>query len=391
MKVTLKNNRIISLVLAVILAFSVVPAFADSSSQGATYLAFTSDVHNGEDSGAGNTAKELDKWISNVSVKLGGIKFDSMGFCGDYAMASLYQENSYWKCANEVYDVVSKNITNGKIGHAFYVTGNHETWPGNYTEHKNDPFVKVFQKNGSTYVDPNGAYIFYAFGATNNDYNHTGFIQSDIDALKAYLENDSTPKDVPIFILSHFPLHELKQSGSQTRITKNREKVISILNDASENHRIFFVWGHNHSQNDPRYDLVHEPGSIIDNQAYNFTYLSAGSGSDSEFNKYGGNVKGRGLVAIIDQDHNVSLKYYDKNYVAFADTFISFEPFVQEVSYLAEYQNGQMINFEPITNQRLVDAQDGKFTFTIPQSNADERKLFFVGDDWKPNQVFLIQ
>lgn len=255
-----------------------------------TYLAFSSDVHN---KSANDSANRLNTWIDNVSSTLGKVTFDNMGFCGDMADANV-SESNYWSYAEKAIKVVKNS--NKISGDGFFVCGNHEWSPGRFGSTTNS-VKNYYSVPGTTVVTSD--YILYSFGAANNGTSNS-FAQSDIDALGNYLK--TAPTDKPIFILSHFPLHN---EGSRN-ITR-KDNVISTLNQYADGRTLFFLWGHNHTDSDRHYDQFYTES--LDGTAIKFTYSAAGCMSDREYGNGSAYVKGKGLVAEIF-DNCVRLSYY---------------------------------------------------------------------------------
>jgi len=261
----------------------------------ATFVAFTSDVHNnGAANSSGTAAYRLNSWLNNVSNKVGGI-FDTMAFCGDNANA-YGNGDTYWNNVQIVMDVVSGS--NKVNGDGIFINGNHE-WENGQVGTSNHAAAKKIKNIG--YVASTNNYAIYVFGAASSN---QGFNQSDITNLGNWL--NSTPAGKPIFILSHFPLHK-----DGNRDSTNKAAVISTLNQYADKHEIYFLWGHNHTNSDPKYDEVIT--GKLENTTIGFTYLAAGCMSDSEYSNGSASVKGKGLVATIDDGKVETLTYYAEN------------------------------------------------------------------------------
>jgi hypothetical protein len=113
----------------------------------------------------------------------------------------------------------------------------------------------------------------------------------------------------------------------------NPKGLITLLNEYSEKRDIYFMWGHNHSQNptrDPNYDTLFHPGSALRvfqggsstwtntaDETIQFTYISGGCLSDVEYTGGSDLVLGKAVLATIT-DGLVSFTYYDKTATAFA-------------------------------------------------------------------------
>jgi hypothetical protein len=127
--------------------------------------------------------------------------------------------------------------------------------------------------------------------------------------VEAYLS--TAPTDIPIFILTHFPIHFWGD-----RKEENADKLLDVYNKYPN---LVVLWGHNHSDFDENYDKVFHPGDsiVIDENGttreINFTYLSGGCISDAEYTgPYGGSawVLGKGLIVTINPDKSLTYDYY---------------------------------------------------------------------------------
>ena len=310
------NKRLLAVLLCLVLIVGLMPfgAFAVSDSETAavatettaaadqanadlTYLAFTSDVHNGTSSA--NSANRLGTWLKNVTNKIGDT-IDVMNFCGDFGSASA-QEAQYWTYAQAVLDAADNS---GVVKDKVYTTGNHEFMNGQYGRTSNSV------KNGFTRLGQarnTSNYIIYAFGVHDWDNYSDHYDTGDISTLDSYLGSLSAADQAkPIFILTHFPIHRF-----QSRSTSNADQVVNVLNKYSEKgYDIYYLWGHNHTVADTHYDEVFT-GSL-DGTAIKFTYLAAGCMADSEYGQSAA-VKGKGLVIGIDGTEVKSMTYYDVN------------------------------------------------------------------------------
>ncbi len=343
------KKRLFALVLSLCMILSLVPqaAFAASSSQPApealkpaptaekladevvraagdelTVLAFTSDVHNGtqlNNTGATNlSATRLRTWLTNVNPKYSN-KISLMGFCGDMAAASS-NDSTFWTFTKEVMDVVDEfNIE------SVYTTGNHEYYNGKYHTTSNYPEVrsKYFLNEEALHRESDN-YIMYCMGS-NTAYStgsSWGYEASQITALLDYL--NGLGNDKPIIVLTHFPLHYYS-----SRTMANAADVISAVNQAaagtdgkygtSDDKKIVFLWGHNHTVGDDHYDQVYAPGDSISYSSSSssktelkFYYAGAGSMADTEYGS-SGQVLGKGLVLTINSKNQLSFAYYDAN------------------------------------------------------------------------------
>jgi predicted MPP superfamily phosphohydrolase len=297
MKVRLRKKLSLLLVLALVLAlFCGLPPSALAADETA-YLAFASDVHYSTE----YTQNNLDVWLQNIKKVVPKIEY--MGFCGD--MGSAYAANAadYWAYTQAVYDTVDGYISSGyreKV--ATYTFGNHEWYPsagGDYANNKDNPAAKRLLRIGEAIKTDK--YIIYCFGASGSSQEYAS---ADIAELKAYLEK--APADIPIIILTHYPLHFYS-----SRISANAAEVVDVLN---EHPNVIYLWGHNHTSGDINYDRFYKAGDTIEVSAgnemeLNFTYCSAGCMSDLEYHSGNGSVKGKGLVLALT-DRKIVFTYY---------------------------------------------------------------------------------
>ncbi len=285
----------LALALSLFLGFSLHAAAEDNT----TYLAFTSDVHHSTSYAQNN----LDVWLGNMQKTIS--KLDCIGFCGDMGSAYATTAADYWKYTQAVIDTVDKYKASGYIANGgYYTMGNHEWYPnggggGDLANFKDEPTAKRLTQIGE--VAKTDKYIIYCFGAASGTQEYT---KADIAALSAYLE--TAPKDIPIFILTHYPLHFYS-----SRISKNAADVVEILNNYPN---VVYLWGHNHTSADPRYDHFYKAGDKIEvvsgnEMAINFTYCAAGCMSDLEYHSGNGSVKGKGLIIAL-KDGKLDFKYY---------------------------------------------------------------------------------
>ena len=271
-----------------------------------TVLAFTSDVHNKEETGA---VSRLVSWIDKVEEMYGGI--DEMSFCGDMANGkdeSLTKD--YWPLVQECMDAVDEKGID-----AIYTTGNHEYKPGNFGQISNSAKAR-FTLNSEAAVGDN--YRIYCLGTEGGNYFYS---VSQIEKLSSYLKQAGNDK--PIFIVTHFPLHNYRN-----RSTTNADKLINTINkattnntpnDKSDDKTIVFIWGHNHTIDDVHYDGIYKPKAKVQYDPFgnyktlNFYYAAAGCMSDSDYSIGSGFVKGKGLVVTIDSKNNLNFAYHNTN------------------------------------------------------------------------------
>ncbi|MBQ0026341.1 MAG: metallophosphoesterase [Lachnospiraceae bacterium] len=273
--------------------------YKDSPSQDAPVrIAVISDVHNSTDN---VTANRVTTWLNGISTKIGA-DFDLLVAGGDYARGdNSLSGTSYWNATQAVLDAINNN-THIK-GSKTFLAGNHE-WTvfngGDMANYRatNTTAQKIKIDTGE--IAKTDKYIVYAFGATQGEQS---FNTTDITNLGTYLSK--APTDVPIFIISHYPLHSFG-----TRATTNAASLISVLNTYGATRNIYFFWGHNHSSGDTNYGQIMT--EKIGSTDINFTYCPMGAMTDTSDSFSGGTVQEKGVIITIDNG-TVTLDFYDVN------------------------------------------------------------------------------
>ena len=179
---------------------------------------------------------------------------------------------------------------------ATYTKGNHE---GSVSDEDFEAGTGM-SRIGETAVNVDGNYHFFNFGALDKNQK---FTEEDIATLTAYLE--SIEDDKPIFIVSHYPLHYY----NDRRSSKLAAEMAELLNGYPQ---VTFLWGHNHTEQDPNYGMIRLPGDIIQTGAtadtsveINFTYACLGACRDG--------VNGaNGLLAKVDGS-TITFRYINLN------------------------------------------------------------------------------
>ena len=319
------NRTMVKRLLALLVAFLMIfNGFAMTSASmvyaattSKTVLAFTSDVHNDQSNYKGE--QRLGTWIDNVVSQYG--KIDAFAFGGDMAQYNS-ADDRFWSETQRVMDVVE-----GKGIAGYYTTGNHEyAHPGendnNFYPDKNETTQKYIQNDWA--VEDGSNYRIYCMGvgeASGYTYINNAYTANQVTTLRDKLAAVDNSK--PIFIITHFPLHYF---GSRT-ITRASD-VIDVLNtaanggtpnDTSDDKKIVFLWGHNHSMtspsNDTHYDTIYQAGSSLQydsshTKEIQFFYAAAGAMCDTEKDTGSGKVEGKGLVATVNSKNQISLAYY---------------------------------------------------------------------------------
>ncbi len=211
-----------------------------------------------------------------------------MCFGGDFANEyTLYDDNM---------SIVKAALQTSPGTVATYTKGNHE---GSVTD---EEFLAKtgMSRIGETAVNADGYYHFFNFGALNKTQQ---FTNDDIAQLKAYLEREDVSGDgKPIIIVSHYPLHYY----NDRRSSKQADQVLDILNNYPQ---AIFLWGHNHTEQDPNYGMIRVPGDIIQTGAsvdttkeIKFTYACLGALRD-------GINEANGLLMKVNDDGTTTFRY----------------------------------------------------------------------------------
>ncbi len=295
-----------------------VPAAETMADSSTTVLAFSSDVHNGTAVGSESNASavRMDNWLDVVNPKYNN-KIELMGFCGDMGTANA-NGSAFWNYVQTALNVVAEHGITTVV-----TTGNHEYMNGSFTPTTNDT-TRQYILNSQGRAEAGENYRIYCLGSNSSSYTYDS---GQVTSLTNFL--NSVTDDKPTIILTHFPLHYYRSSSSWggERVTQNAESVINAVNAAaagpdgtygnSDDRKIVFLWGHNHTVADTHYDHVYLPGDTINYSSssssaktLNFYYAAAGSMADTEYGS-SGQVKGKGLVLTIDSSNKLDFKYYD--------------------------------------------------------------------------------
>ena len=297
-----------------------------SKAGGKTVLAFASDQH-AETAG-------FDAWLADQQAVFGD-ELSHLSFAGDIC-------DKEWN--QEVFDGFKAVLDTRMPGKYAVTTGNQENKagaPGADWDALGDGFVRLGEAAGTD------DYKIYHLGAAQEAMN---FPQADIDALAAYLS--AAPADIPVFVVSHFPLHLSVATathsipGGDHRQAENNAALIEVLN-AHPN--VIFLWGHNHTFQDPRYGTIRPTGSKFTYDYYNptekigigFTYANIGSFCRGDT---------YGLIAEISRDSaGVTAKLY------YVDTNVPME--TKDSAVLTFSGSAVGVNITPGTAINLAEAQ----------------------------------
>ncbi len=195
-----------------------------------------------------------------------------------------------------------------------------ELLPGRYAvttgnqEHKTgvpawDTLGPAFVESGV--VAETDDYIIYHLGAAQES---MAFQPGQIGDLADYLA--SAPNNIPIFVVSHYPLHlSVPYDGHDIpggyRQASNNDALIAALNDHPN---VVFLWGHNHTFADPRYGTIRPAGvsftwsydNPADKAVTGFVYANMGSFCRGD---------AYGLIAELKRDSSgvvVTMRFMDK-------------------------------------------------------------------------------
>lgn len=230
--------------------------------EGASYLAFTGDQH-GETPG-------YRVWLEDQLLVYGD-SLSMLNYSGDICEKAWVQDVfDEWKGVLDELVPGRYNVTTGN--QEFKAGAPGPTW---------DEIGEGFKVCGE--VANTDDYIIYNIGATTETYL---FSQEELEAIDAYLA--AAPADKPIFVLSHYPLHLACATATHSipatdhRQTENNGELIDILNNYPN---VIFLWGHNHTFQDPRYGTICPAGSKMtwsyenptDKKEIGFTYVNYGS------------------------------------------------------------------------------------------------------------------
>ena len=250
------------------------------------YVLFTSDVHR-----YAYLTKDLLAAANGIIAADGGSgNVGLIAFGGDLANEqAIYADNM---------SILKAAVATSEGTVAAYTKGNHES------DVKDEDFIKItgMSRIGETVINKESNYYFFNFGAAGKGQE---FLETDIAALKEYLEKLPEDNEKPVFIVSHFPLHYY----NDRRNSKLADQVVDLLNKHPET---VFLWGHNHTEQDPGYGMIRLPGDIIQTgvkaetgKEIKFTYACLGALRDG--------VNGaNGLLAKVD-GAKVTFRYIDLN------------------------------------------------------------------------------
>ncbi len=265
---------------------------AQSAAAEPVYIGFAGDIH------AELTGFET--WTKDMQAAYGD-KFSFLSYAGDICDKSWVADT--YSAFKTILDTLMPGKYNVSTGNQEWKTGA----PGATWDSLGAGHLRIGEMAATE------DYILYCLGSAQEAMS---FPQADIDALDTYLS--AAPKNIPIFIHSHFPLHLSMATathsipGGDHRSTDNSGALIEVLNKYPN---VIFLWGHNHTFQDPRYGVIAPAGAKFTYDYYNPTvklttnFTSAAYGSFCRGDTYA-------MVAGVQrtgEDVQVTLNYIDTN------------------------------------------------------------------------------
>lgn len=219
-------------------------------------LLFCSDIHEKTESNLKTLMKRF---------KETGIRADYICFGGDYAQTFKKEALA------DTRKITKKYFPKTSI---LMTTGNHDQM-----EYQSKAFQEVTKQKSPRLAAQEKGYCIYMLGASGKEQE---FTKTDLKDLKVFLDEweHLVPK-IPVFIVSHFPIHYYKGEVGE-RTTKHAKEMVELLNQYSN---VIFLYGHNHTLKDENYTMVHMPGDEleIEKDSYmgiHFPYSSMGAVKD---------------------------------------------------------------------------------------------------------------
>lgn len=308
----MKNAKIVSFVICLIMLMSLVPPMGISGAGEETTIITCSDFQ----ATAGSTAGMLN--MKNILTRIKGDGITSAdGFfcCGDYDI-DTYGHIPSTNDGIRFLKMAMSGMVDEK--NMVLVQGNHDAPTGAVQEinpsGKNDPE----SGNYGVYVIHNDDYMWY-----NNDENT---IKRTAEKLIRYLnEKLAEGYDKPIFVLSHLPLHYSMRTIVDGD-AKYASYIFNALNEAGEKGlNIFYLFGHDHANGWDDYlggaavylkkgDKIQIAKNSTTLKAYNtlnFTYMNAGY--VGYYQNHNGADDALTMSVIKIKGDEVTLTRYDKD------------------------------------------------------------------------------
>ena len=247
--------------------------------------------------GASKATPDIEAGKANLNAIIDAMQADGYThmdgalLAGDYTATSGENNEAPSKEGMDaVYSVLTSQWTTLNDANAVFAQGNHDS-NAYLTENSHlDPFGANDQSEYGVFVIHEDNFP-YKSGATND--TSGAITQATAAALESYLEDKVENKyGKPVFVVSHLPLHySYRTMKSNTKDNIWAKYIFDVLNEYGQQLNIFFLFGHNHSNDYDSYVggsaiymtegdslLVPNLGSDTDFAEYtlNFTYMNTG-------------------------------------------------------------------------------------------------------------------
>jgi hypothetical protein len=261
------REKLIGVILSILMILQILPSLALAAAT-TSHIGLTSDIH--------GATSNLTAWLDKLNDTT--LALDDFIFGGDFD----YTES---KC-NETAAACVTEVNTAYPGTPIFTTrGNHDVSDAlEFTNKGTAPITGSTESNigyntGLVYNGPD--YAIYIMDSSSQ-----AFLNADVDALSDALDTiEASDTSKPVLVVSHIPIHYL----SAARYSGNTAYLLSALNPHPN---VVFLWGHNHSQNDPEYGVVRKAGYSIKYTSSNtmpitFTYGSMGAMLNGVNSAYG--------------------------------------------------------------------------------------------------------
>ena len=246
MNVNSRHQRVIALIVALMMVFSLLPVgvLAADSSRTADTIFFATDRH--EETSKLQSLLNTLEYVPGLVV-LGG---DHVNNTNSGSLASITSE------IQSVFPGVQ----------TFFTYAAHDP---NVSEDSSNPYA--FARTGEVYEGED----YYVYGVDQDHMQSESNASSASSAFKTWAANADSSK--VIFVMCHMPIHNRRgdNAGGATWMT--------ALNEVGETHDVVFLWGHNHTgenSTDTSVYFVNVGGSLTpqggSTGTINFTYMNAG-------------------------------------------------------------------------------------------------------------------
>ena len=324
----MKKGFVLVTVLLLLISFGSSNVFAaDMPDEKGEVLAFTGDQH-----GEGDTYRE---WIETMKTVYGD-DLVLLTYIGDIC-------DKNWD--PQTFESFKNTLDELMPGRYNVTTGNQEFKkgaPGPAWDDLGEGFTRI----GEAIRTDN--YIVYNLGSADEK---MVIPEEDLGKLDAYLSD--VPDTIPVFIAAHYPLHLSVQTDAHEipgpdgyRQLKGNGKLLEILN---RHPNVIFLWGHNHTFQDPRYGTILTAGSAF---TYDITDTTARTEIRFTYANYGSfcRTDTYGLIAEVvpaEEEIQVKLYYVDAD-VPDAARDSAVIHYAKDGTVTAEVTTGTNINEEDI-------------------------------------------